>query len=113
LQIAFGIALKEKHPPTQGRFAHSRESQLVAKIESFDYGGGFVTGAVGWVGVVAGWNGVVIKGVSAVVLLANPMLGHRSKLAVNVKYTTLALTTPACRMSGAERAAELLLSVHR
>ena len=71
-------------------------------------------GAVGEtdvVGVVACGNGVIIKGVSAVVLLANPTFGQRSKLAVSVKYTVLARTTPAWRRS--ERAAELLLSVHR
>jgi hypothetical protein len=72
-----------------------------------------VRGAVGAVGVLACGNGVVIKGAGAVMLLLKPGFGQRSKLAVSVKYTVLARTTPACRRSGAERAAELLLSVHR
>jgi hypothetical protein len=45
-------------------------------------------GALGVMGVAGGaacGNGVVIKGVSAVVLLASPTLGQRSKLAVSVK----------------------------
>ena len=100
----------------QGRFARNlRKSNIGARahLPAVDYGAGFITGAVGWVGVAACGNGVVTNGVSAVVVLANPTLGHRSKLAVSVKYTVLARTTPACRRSGAERAAELLLSVHR
>ena len=46
-----------------------------------------VVGAVGETGVVgdvACGNGVVTKGVSAAVLLANPTFGQRSKLAVSV-----------------------------
>ena len=65
-------------------------------------------------GVVVGCgNGVVINGVSAVTLLLKPGLGQRSKLVVSVKYTALARTTPAWRMPELERAAALLLSVHR
>jgi hypothetical protein len=47
-----------------------------------------VVGAVGETGVVgdmACGKGVVTKGMSALVLLANPRLGQRSKLAVSVK----------------------------
>jgi hypothetical protein len=60
-----------------------------------------VVGAVGETGVVgdvACGNGVVTKGVSAVVLLANPTFGQRSKLAVSVKCTALARTTPVWRI---------------
>ena len=77
------------------------------------YGGGFVVGVGAVMGVVACGNGVVTKGAGTVMLLLKPGFGQRSKLAVSVKYTALARTTPACRRSGAERAAELLLSVHR
>ena len=42
-------------------------------------------GETGVVGDVACGNGAIIRGVSAVVLLANPTFGQRSKLAVSVK----------------------------
>jgi hypothetical protein len=63
------------------------------------------------VGDVACGNGVIIKGMGAAMLLLKPVFGQRSKLAVSVKYTALARTTPGCKRS--ERAAALLLSVHR
>ena len=47
-----------------------------------------VVGSVGETGVagdVAWGNGVVTKGVGTAVLLSNPTLGQRSKLAVSVK----------------------------
>ena len=65
--------------------------KMGSRDESFDYGGGFVVGVVGVVGevgiagAVACGNGVSIKGVGAAILLANPTLGQRSKLAVSVK----------------------------
>jgi len=55
-------------------------------------------GTVGVAGAVACGNGVSIKGVGAAMLLANPTFGHRSKLAVSVKYTALARTIPGWRM---------------
>ena len=70
-------------------------------------------GVAGAMGVVACGNGVVTKGGGTVMLLLKPGFGQRSKLAVSVKYTVLARTTPVCRRSGAERAACELLSVHR
>ena len=74
---------------------------------------GVVGGAVGVGEVVSCGNGVVTKGVSAVMLLLKPGLGQRSKLAVSVKYTTLARTTPAWRMPELDCATEGLVSVHR
>jgi hypothetical protein len=50
------------------------------------------------VGVVACGNGVTTRGTGAVMLLLKPVLGQRSKLAVSVKYTTLARTIPVWRM---------------
>ena len=74
-----------------------------------------VLGAVGETGVVgdvACGNGVVIKGVAAAMLLLKPVLGQRSKLAVSVKYTTLARTIPVCRMPPLACATDAPLSVH-
>jgi len=56
-----------------------------------------VVGAVGVGGAVACGNGVIIKGVDSAMLLLRPVVGQRSKLAVNVKYTTLARTIPVWR----------------
>jgi len=67
-------------------------------LVSSGYGGGFVAGAPGVVGVVACGNGVTTKGAGAVMLLLKPVLGQRSKFAVSVKYTTLARTIPVWRM---------------
>ena len=53
---------------------------------------------MGVVGDVACGKGVVIKGVGAAMLLLKPVLGQRSKLAVSVKYTALARTSPVWRM---------------
>lgn len=56
-----------------------------------------VVGAVEVLGVPCG-NGVIINGVGAAMLLLKPVLGQRSKLAVSVKYTTLARTIPGWRI---------------
>ena len=73
-----GIALKQIRPNRAGIFARSL-SASPTRVVCGCYGSGLV------VGVIACGNGVVTKGVSAVVLLANPTFGQRSKLAVSVK----------------------------
>ena len=72
-----GIALKQIRLNRAGIFARSLRPANKSRL--WCYGSGLV------VGVIACGNGVVTKGVSTVVLLANPAFGQRSKLAVSVK----------------------------